>query len=86
MTRLQLTGARVTGRLSLHHAKIEVPISLINCCFDGPVELDNAALRAADFTGCHLPAFQADGLRVDSDLTLAQLVTGCGVPKVGLGF
>jgi hypothetical protein len=73
--RLQLTGAHITGRLSLPHAKIEVPISLINCCFDERIELDNAALRAADFTGCHLPAFQADGLRVDSDLTLVRLIT-----------
>src|SRR3954449_6505045 len=66
VTRLQLTGAHITGRLSLQHAKIEVPINLINCCFDGPIEMDHAALPAADFTDCHLPAFQADGLRVDS--------------------
>src|SRR5687768_12712301 len=57
VTGLQLTGARVTGRLSLRHARIEIPLSLIDCCFDEPIELDNAALRAVDLTGSHLPAF-----------------------------
>jgi len=75
-TRLQLTGAHITGRLLLQHARVEVPLSLINCRFDEPVELDNAALRAADFAGCHVPVFQADGLRVESDLILARLVAG----------
>src|ERR1051326_361663 len=51
VTRLQLIGARITGRLLLQHARVEVPLSLINCRFDEPVELDNAVLRAGDFTG-----------------------------------
>jgi hypothetical protein len=60
----------------LQHSRGEVAVSLINCRFDESVELDNAALRAADFTGCHVPVFQADGLLVGSDLTLARLVAG----------
>ena len=40
VTRLQLTGAHITGRLLLQHARVEVPLSLINCRFDEPVELD----------------------------------------------
>lgn len=76
VTRLQLAGARITGRLLLQHARVEVPLSLINCRFDEPIELDNAALCAGDFTGCHVPVFQADGLRVESDLTLSRFIAG----------
>ncbi|MEV7731585.1 hypothetical protein AB0O75_05615 [Streptomyces sp. NPDC088921] len=76
VSRLQLIGAHITGRLQLHYAAVEIPLSLVNCRFDEPVELAEASLRAANFTGCHMPRLSADRLRVDGDLTLNQLVSG----------
>jgi hypothetical protein len=75
VSKLHLAGAHITARLLLRDATIDVPFVLDNCRFDEPVELDNARLRAADFTGSQLPAIQADGLTVDGDLTLDQVVT-----------
>ncbi|MFJ6688283.1 hypothetical protein [Streptomyces sp. NPDC091294] len=80
--RLQMVGAHITGRLQLQYAAVEIPLSLVNCRFDEPVELADASLRAADFTGCHMPRLSADRLRVDGDLMLAQLVSG-GVDLFG---
>ncbi|MEU9954592.1 hypothetical protein [Streptomyces sp. NPDC050982] len=82
VSRLQLIGAHITGRLQLHYAAVEIPFSLVNCRFDEPAELAEASLRAADFTGCHMPRLSADRLRVDGDLTLDQLVSG-GVDLFG---
>ncbi|WP_210593969.1 hypothetical protein [Streptomyces sp. GESEQ-35] len=82
MPRLQLIGAHITGRLQLQYATIEIPFSLVDCRFDAPVELDDASLRAADLTGCHIPRLSADRLRVDGDLTLNQLASG-GVSLFG---
>ncbi|WP_346089123.1 hypothetical protein [Streptomyces erythrogriseus] len=79
---LQLIGAHITGRLQLRYAAVEIPVSLLDCRFDEPVELADASLRAADFTGSQLPWLSADRLRVDGDLTLAQLVSG-GVDLFG---
>lgn len=79
---LQLVGAHITGRLQLRYAAVETPFSLLDCRFDEPVELADASLRAADFTGCQMPWLSADRLRVDGDLTLAQLVSG-GVDLFG---
>lgn len=75
VSRLRLTGAHITGRLQLPSAVVEIPFSLIDCRFDEPVELADASLRAADFTGCHIPRVSADRLRVDGSLTLAQITS-----------
>ncbi|MEU0434485.1 hypothetical protein ABZ153_23110 [Streptomyces sp. NPDC006290] len=82
VSRLQLIGAHITGRLQLHYAAVEIPFSLLECRFDEPVELADASLRAVDFTGCRIPRLSADRLRVDGDLTLDQLVSG-GVDLFG---
>ncbi|MDX3854153.1 hypothetical protein [Streptomyces sp. AK02-01A] len=73
--KLQLIGAHITGCLQLQYATVEIPFSLVDCRFDAPVELADASLRAADFTGCHMPQLSADRLRVDGDLTLTRLVS-----------
>src|SRR2546421_5634492 len=49
VTRLQIAGAHVTGRLRLRHARVEVPLDLVNCTFEEPIELDDAVLRTASF-------------------------------------
>ncbi|MFI1415664.1 hypothetical protein ACH4Y0_37960 [Streptomyces sp. NPDC020707] len=76
LPRVQLSGAHITGCLQLQYALVEVPFSLVDCRFDAPVELADASLRAADFTGCHMPQLNADRLRVEGDLTLARLRSG----------
>jgi hypothetical protein len=42
VSRLQLVGAHITGRLRLRHAAVSIPVALVGCRFDEPVELDNA--------------------------------------------
>ncbi|MEU2777175.1 hypothetical protein ABZ646_30810 [Streptomyces sp. NPDC007162] len=76
VSRLQLIGAHITGRLELRHAAVEIPFSFRESRFDEPVDLADASLRSADFTGCHMPRLRADRLRADGDLTLDQLVSG----------
>jgi hypothetical protein len=72
--RLRLRGAHIAGKLVLRYGKIEIPVELIDCRFDEPVDLANATVRAADFTSCHMPLLHADGLKVDADLTLTGLI------------
>jgi hypothetical protein len=53
-----------------------IPVELIDCRFDEPVELDHATVRAADFASCRMPALHADGLQTEADLTLTRLSSG----------
>ncbi|MEV4512558.1 pentapeptide repeat-containing protein [Dactylosporangium sp. NPDC049525] len=73
---LHLIGAHVTGHLCMRYASIDVPVTIANCRFDQPVQLDGATVRAMDFTGSQFPALEADGLRIDGDLTLHHVNTG----------
>jgi len=76
VSRLQLIGAHVTGRLALRYATVAIPVALVDCEFDEPLELDHATLGAVDLSGCRLPALHADGLQVAGDLTLTGLSGG----------
>src|SRR5689334_13527213 len=52
---VHLIGARVTGQLSLCHASIDLPVTIAQSQFDGPVRLDGARVRALDFSGSRIP-------------------------------
>jgi hypothetical protein len=54
VSRLRLIGARITRRLVLRYATIAIPIALVDCEFDEPVELDYATLCATHEPFCSL--------------------------------
>lgn len=74
---LHLTGVTVTGRLDLAHAEIPCPVRFVDCDFQHPVELSEARVRRLDLCASRMPALTATGIRVESDLGLADCeVTG----------
>ena len=73
VTHVHLVRAHVTGELRLANADVKVPVSLINCRFDQPVNLGDAVMRSLDLSGSQLPALGADGARISGDLLLAEL-------------
>lgn len=68
---LRLTGATITGRLDLAYAEIPFLIRLADCDFESTPDLSEARVRRLDLRASRLPGLTATGLRVDSDLTLA---------------
>ncbi|MER7753138.1 hypothetical protein [Kitasatospora sp. NPDC097643] len=62
--RLDLVGARITGRLDLTGATIGVPVKLRSCGFAERVLLDYAEITWWNLDGSHLPGLDGEGLRV----------------------
>ncbi|MFG2819196.1 hypothetical protein ACGFX4_07160 [Kitasatospora sp. NPDC048365] len=62
--RLDLLGARVTGRLDLTGATVAVPVKLMACGFAERVVLDYAEVTWWNLDGSHLPGLDGEGLRV----------------------
>ncbi|MEK9521774.1 hypothetical protein MIU24_20645 [Streptomyces venezuelae] len=73
---LRLIGATITGELRLAHAKVDVPVTLVDCHFTEAPALHDASLRAIDLTGCRMPGLNADRLKVEGDLTLRRTNSG----------
>jgi hypothetical protein len=71
--RLELCGARITGRLDLSYARIEPAITLRDCVFDEPIVLTEARLGALALDGSQLPGIEAPNLEVNSDLGLSRV-------------
>ena len=70
---VQLTGARITGRLALDHADVEHHLRLQDCSFEESVDLYGARTRQLSFNGSHLPGLLASHLWAEGSLRL----TGC---------
>ncbi|WP_432993352.1 hypothetical protein [Dactylosporangium sp. CA-233914] len=62
--RVDLAGARITGKLDLTGARVDAPIRLRRCVFAEPVVLDHAEIGSANLDGSELPAIDAESLRV----------------------
>ncbi len=77
---VRVHGARITGTLDLTHVPAAVGIELRGCFFERPVLLTSARLPWLTLTASHLPALDADGLRVEGDVLLGDgfTVTGQG--------
>ncbi|PWS53002.1 membrane-associated oxidoreductase, partial [Streptomyces sp. FT05W] len=73
---LHLTGARITGLLSLKHAEIVHPIHLSACHFEQTPDFYGARTRQLDLSGSYLPALTATAIHVDDTLRL----TDCRIP------
>ena len=71
--RLTLRGARVTGSLDLSYTRIEHPITLRECVFDGPIVLAEARIGALTLDASTFPGLHAPNLEVDGDLGLNQV-------------
>src|SRR4030088_2254885 len=67
---LQLTGARITGQLDLTGLHSPIALALNRCWFEQVLLAGNAHLPSLYLTGSHVPALNADGLRVDGDVFL----------------
>ncbi|MET7423923.1 hypothetical protein [Dactylosporangium sp. NPDC005555] len=62
--RVDLAGARITGRFDLTGARVDAPIRLRRCVFDEAVVLDHAELGSVNLDGSVLPAIDAESLQV----------------------
>ncbi|MFC4115225.1 hypothetical protein [Nonomuraea zeae] len=71
---VRVTGAEITGGLSLSHVGVAVPLQFRNCAFDTPLDLTGAALPFLDVSGSTFPGLRGEGLRVDVGLLLAECI------------
>jgi hypothetical protein len=62
IARVDLAGARVTGRLDLTGARLDAPLRLRRCVFAEPLVLDHAELGSVNLDGSELPALDAESL------------------------
>jgi hypothetical protein len=67
---VRLTGARITGTLSLGHAQVTVPLALTGCSFEQAPHLYWASMRSMHVLRCRMPGLVASGTRVDGHLWL----------------
>ncbi|HXA62261.1 MAG TPA: hypothetical protein VNW94_24180 [Streptosporangiaceae bacterium] len=67
---VRLTGARITGALTLGHAEVTVPLALTGCSFDETPHLYWARLHSVHLMRCRLPGLVASGARIDGHLWL----------------
>jgi hypothetical protein len=67
---VRLTGARVTGALSLAYAEVRFLLSLRECWFEQPICLDEATTRTVDLTGSVIPRLDANDTRLEGHLVL----------------
>lgn len=72
---VQLTGARITGRLALDHAETHHHLRLTECSFEEPVDLYGARTRQLSFNGSHLPGLLASHLWAEGSLRLTRCTT-----------
>ena len=73
---VHLHGANIVGTLSLQHATVPLPVSLIGCVFEHPITLDHASFTALDLTGSRLPSMKADAIKLAGDLCLRGVTAG----------
>lgn len=70
IARIDLAGARITGRLDLTGARIDTPLRLRHCVFTDEVLLDHADLVSLNLDGSVLPGIEAEAVRVATGLGL----------------
>ncbi|WP_030936543.1 hypothetical protein [Streptomyces sp. NRRL S-646] len=79
---LRLSGARITGKLSLIYAGVDHAVRLSDCYFDEALDLYSSRLRQLNLRGSVFPALTLGSSHIDAPLRL----TGCrarGVVKLG---
>ncbi len=66
--RLDLADARISGDVDLTGVRIEMPVRIRGCVFDGRLRLDHADLVSVNLDGCTLDGLEGDGVRIAGDL------------------
>ncbi len=75
--RLELIGASIVGRLDLGAASVPMSLWFYRCSFDHAPRFDRARVHGSlTFADCTLPGLDAEGCRIDGDLSLH---AGCTV-------
>jgi len=69
---LRVTGARISGRLDLGNAAVDVPVRFRACRFEQAPDLHAARTRQLNFTESVLPGLVAYGLHTDGALHLTR--------------
>ncbi len=69
-----LKGAYITGGLDLRMTKTRSQLILENCRFDTKPQIAQAEIARLYLKCCHLPGLAAQGIRVDGDAVLRQVV------------
>ena len=69
---VQITGARIRGRLDFTSAEIECPLVLIGCYLDEDIALTDASARSITLTETHVFRILADRLNVGGSMFLDQ--------------
>lgn len=76
---VRLVGVRITGELRVDHGRIDSPLLMRSCRFDGAIEMDGAETGSIDLRGSRLTTINAYGARVRGTLDLRDtVITGVG--------
>ena len=67
---IRVYGARVTGQLDLSFTDTFVPLLLVHCRFEQPVDFSFAKMRALSLEGSWTAGIKGDGLRIEGPLFL----------------
>jgi hypothetical protein len=74
---LRIRGARVVGDLDWDWQRLPVPLELVDCVLDSPINLDHAQVAGLSLIGCRLPGLSAEQLTCASTLKLVgSVITG----------
>ncbi|WP_447034733.1 oxidoreductase [Streptomyces sp. DSM 118878] len=71
---LRLAGARISGHLNLAGAQIAYPLWLMDCWFEGAVDLLGASTRTLVITGSRVPGIEACSACIEGTLDLRRSV------------
>ena len=73
---IQITGARISGKVDLSWSKLDFPIVFYRCAFTKDLVLSRASVRGLQLQDTQLKSLLADGLSVERDFGLdGQCVT-----------
>jgi hypothetical protein len=64
---LWVEGACIVGTLDLRYARLDTPLIMKHCCFDGGIDLSAAHTASVVLGGSRFAWFHGYGLRVDGD-------------------
>ena len=64
---LWVEGACIVGPLDLRYARLDMPLIMKHCCFDGGIDLSAAQAESVVLDGSCFASFHGYGLRVDGD-------------------
>jgi hypothetical protein len=73
LRKLDISGARITGRLALEALSLLRPLRLSQCYFEEPVDLNSADASRIDLEGSRVPELYARGLQTSGDVHLASI-------------